>query len=263
MPNAVTTFAYDVANRLIGMSTDKGVTNISSYSYTYDNVGNRISMTDNDGAHNYTYDDVYRLTTATHPQAFNPSESFTYDPVGNRQSSNVSSSYVYDSLNRLIEDDQYTYIYDANGNMINKVDKVSAAINTYQYDSENRLVQVVTPTDVSQYQYDGFGRRISKTVNGVIAKYVYDRENILFELNGSDQIKAKYTHGPGTDEPISVDRDTDGNGTLETTYYYQYDGLGSVTAISDSVGDVVQTYEYDTFGIIVKFFAVNCQTRCL
>ena len=32
------------------------------------------------------------------------------------------------------------------------------------------------------------------------------------------------------------------------TYYYHYDGLGSVVALSDSSGDTVQTYEYSIFG---------------
>jgi RHS repeat-associated protein len=32
------------------------------------------------------------------------------------------------------------------------------------------------------------------------------------------------------------------------TYYYHYDGLGSVVALSDSSGDTVQTYQYSVFG---------------
>jgi len=32
------------------------------------------------------------------------------------------------------------------------------------------------------------------------------------------------------------------------TYYYHYDGLGSVVALSDSAGDTVQTYEYSVYG---------------
>jgi RHS repeat-associated protein len=89
-------------------------------------------------------------------------------------------------------------------------------------------------------------------LNGVVTRYVYDQEDILFEFDENDQIKARYTHGPGIDEPISVDRDTDGDGTLETTYYYHYDGLGSVVAMTDIAGNVVQTYVYDTFGNIVQ-----------
>jgi RHS repeat-associated protein len=171
----------------------------------------------------------------------------------------LSSEYVYDNLNRLLEDDDYVYTYDNNGNLISKVDKVTSDTTVYQYDAEDRLIQVTTPTDIVLYQYDGFGRRIAKTLNGVVTKYVYDREDILFELDENDQIKARYTHGPGIpalpagrDEPISVDRDTNGDGVFDVTYYYQYDGLGSITAITDTSGNVVQTYVYDAFGKIVQ-----------
>jgi RHS repeat-associated protein len=248
-----TTYTFDAASRLTNILTrDPQLVTFNSYIYTYDDVGNRTSMTDNDGLHEYAYDDVYQLEGATHPQAYNPDESFTYDPVGNRLTSHLSSDYVYDNLNRLLEDDGYTYGYDNNGNLITKVDKVSSATTTYQYDAEDRLVQVTTPTDVIQYQYDGFGRRNVRTLNGVVTRYVYDQEDILFEFDENNQIKARYTHGPGIDEPISVDRDTDADGTFDTTYYYHYDGLGSVTVITDASGNVVQTYVYDAFGKIVQ-----------
>jgi YD repeat-containing protein len=42
-------------------------------------------MTDLAGAHNYTYDNIYQLTQATHPSMSN--EQFSYDGVGNRQTS--------------------------------------------------------------------------------------------------------------------------------------------------------------------------------
>jgi RHS repeat-associated protein len=86
----------------------------------------------------------------------------------------------------------------------------------------------------------------------VVTKYVYDQEDILFELDENGQIRARYTHGPGIDEPISVDRDTDSDGTLDTTWYYNFDGLGSVTTLTDSSGNIVQTYVYDSFGNIVN-----------
>ena len=35
-----------------------------------------------------------------------------------------------------------------------------------------------------------------------------------------------------------------------TKYYYHYDGLGSVVALSNSTGNVVERYEYDVFGSV-------------
>jgi RHS repeat-associated protein len=34
-------------------------------------------------------------------------------------------------------------------------------------------------------------------------------------------------------------------------YYYHYDGLGSVAAISDSAGDTVEQYDYDVYGAVL------------
>jgi len=194
----------------------------------------------------------YLLTPYLSPQAFNPAETFAYDPVGNRLTSHRSATHVYDNLNRLLEDDTFTYTYDNNGNLKTKTDKITLQSTTYGYDAENRLIQVITPTDTVQYQYDGFGRRIARILNGTTTRYIYDNEDILLELDVNDNIKARYTHGPGIDEPLSVKRDTNGDGVLDTTYYYHRDGLGSITTMTNSAGSVVQSYTYDAFGNITN-----------
>ena len=193
------------------------------------------------------------MIDATHPQPQNPAENFGYDPVGNRttsQSRGTTRDYSYDNMNRLLGEDQYGYSYDANGNMTSKVDNSNGDTTTYEYDSENRLIQVTTPTSILIYLYDGIGRRVAKTINGVVTKYVYDEKDIILELDENEQIKASYTRTLEIDELISVDRDTTGDGTLETTYFYHRDGLGSITAMTDSSGAVAQTYVYDSFGNI-------------
>ena len=40
----------------------------------------------------------------------------------------------------------------------------------------------------------------------------------------------------------------DVDGQTETWYYYHFDGLGSVIALSDENGDLVESYSYDVFG---------------
>ncbi len=52
---------------------------------------------------------------------------------------------------------------------------------------------------------------------------------------------ARYTQGSGLDEPLAVLRSG-------TTTYYEADGLGSVTSLSNSTGALANTYTYDSFG---------------
>jgi uncharacterized protein RhaS with RHS repeats len=37
-------------------------------------------------------------------------------------------------------------------------------------------------------------------------------------------------------------------GSYAGTYYYHFDGLGSVTALTNSSGNTVEVYEYDVYG---------------
>ena len=151
---------------------------------------------------------------ATHPQATNPAEDFTYDPVGNRLDSHLSTGQVHDLANRLLEDSDFTYTYDANGNLETKTDKGNGDSTVYTYDAENQLIQVQaftlaggsTPILVAEYRYDALGRRIEKDVNGVITRYIYDNEDIVAELDGANIVRATSVHGPGIDEPLAVFR---------------------------------------------------------
>ena len=224
---------------------------MSTNSYVYDNAGNRTSMTNDAGTHNYAYDAIYRLLQATHPAP--PTEQFTYDSVGNRLTDGLGNSYFYNNSNRLLNYNGDTFSYDANGNTTSRVD--SCGTTTYTWDSENRLTgisgfQPDCSTLSASYKYDPFGRRIEKNVNGTVLKYLYDEKEILAEYDGNNQLLTRYIHGKGIDEPISLTR----NGQ---TYFYHTDALGSVIAITDSTGNVVQRYEYDSFGNIVSMLDPN------
>jgi RHS repeat-associated protein len=228
-----TSYNYDLASRLLSITNLPTTINDT---YTYDNVGNRLSIADNNGFHNYVYDSVYRLASAT-----NPAENYSYDPVGNRN----PLSQTYDSGNRLLDDGNYTYTYDHDGNVTKKVKKGTLETTTYTYNSEDQLIGVVTPTQTISYKYDALGRRIEKNVAGTITRYVYDGEDIIQELDGNNQIVATYTHGPGIDEPICLEKNNQ-------KYYYISDGLGSIKAIVDSNGNIAQSYRYDSFGNILS-----------
>jgi RHS repeat-associated protein len=229
----VANYQYDLASQLLSVNNQPSTIN---FAYTYDNVGNRLSLADNNGFHNYVYDNIYRLSTAS-----NPNENYSYDSVGNRN----PLSQTYDSGNRLLDDGTYTYTYDHDGNMTKKMKKGTLETTTYTYNSEDQLIGVTTPTQIITHKYDAIGRRIEKNVAGAISRYVYDGEDIIEELDGNNQVIATYTHGPGIDDPIALDK-------AGQKYYYISDGLGSITALITSNGTIAQTYRYDSFGNILS-----------
>ncbi|MGA1825362.1 MAG: CARDB domain-containing protein [bacterium] len=240
--NLQTLYNYNLNEELILLANKLGEdVDISNYNYGYDTVGNRISMTDSSGQHNYTYDNLYQLLQADHPQI--QAESFSYDPVGNRLISANSSGWDHDAGNKLLNDGDFTYQY-INGCLTQKVSISTGDVTTYTYNSENQLIGITTPDYIISYYYDGLGRRICKEINGLETYYVYDDEDILLILDNSCSIVSQYTHGPGIDEPIKIEQG-------DASYYYITDGLGSIVQIADSTGNIIQEYTYDSFGNIV------------
>jgi len=108
-------------------------------------------------------------------------------------------------------------------------------------------VQSPMPSDWNtiSYVYDPSGRRIEKAYDGqAVMKYLYDGDEIIAEYDATGALVHKYIYGPGVDQPICMIDVADAN----ATYYYHFDGLGSVIALTDSAGAVVNLYEYSIFG---------------
>jgi len=88
------------------------------------------------------------------------------------------------------------------------------------------------------------GKRISKTVDGTTIYTICFDPTMDFDQNGN--IIARYVQNPTMlDEPISIE-------SAQGKFYYLFDGLGSVTGLTDSGGSLVATYSYDAFGNIVS-----------
>ncbi|MFQ5873859.1 MAG: RHS repeat domain-containing protein [Dehalococcoidia bacterium] len=232
----------------------------SQFDYTYDAVRNRITRTTTNGIANYTYDALNRLTEASQPNPVDPlqtlTESFTYDPVGNRNSSHLAAGQLHDAANRLLEDSNFTFSSDANGNLIEQVSKASGDRTGYTYSVENQLIQAekftvaggLLPVLTAAYRYDALGRRIGKEVTAAgsttITHYVYDNADVLLEFDGSNIIQARYVAAPGIDEPLSMLRGAE-------SFFYHVDGLGSVWDITDNTGNLIRSYTYDSFGQLI------------
>lgn len=260
----ITTYAYDSISRLTQIALANGNSATAVYDsvnqltsltyqlaggtarvdYTYNAVGKRVSTVDGAGPHSFMYDNFNQLIAATHPGPINPNETFSYDAVGNRTGSHLSAQYTYDAANRLLSDAKFDYVYNANGSLTEKTERSNGAKMSYSYDAENHLIGISLPGGgLVAYRYDGFGRRIEKKVNGVVTRYIYDGESILLEMDAGNAVVARFTQGPGIDDPISMDRGAN-------SYFYVTDGNGSVTQLTDMTGAVVQSYVYDSFGQI-------------
>ncbi len=98
--------------------------------------------------------------------------------------------------------------------------------------------------DTVTYKYDPGGRRIEKDVDGYKTTYVYDGGNVIAEYDDNVDLASKYIHGARVDELVCMIHVADSN----AVYYYHYDGLGSVIALSDSSGDSCYSYEYSVYG---------------
>ena len=235
--NLVTSYQFDIANQLSQIKNEiNGGSLISQYDYTlYDNVGNRKTLQFIQGAQpqqtiNYAYNNIYEIANVSGDQT----HSYDYDSVANREMAD-GTSYTANNLNQYTSVGATTYLYDGNGNL------VSDGTNTYTYDELNRLLTFSNGITNASYTYDAFDRRISKTVNGVTTYFIYDDSSVIAEYDSLGGLNAEYVLGDQVDEILTMERG--GN-----TYFYFYDGLGSVSEITDNTGAIAENYTYDVYG---------------
>ncbi|RLB37471.1 MAG: hypothetical protein DRH20_07690, partial [Deltaproteobacteria bacterium] len=249
-----TTYNYDSLNRLRSMESrrpDGSV--ISSYTYTLGPSGNRLAVLEHSGRSVvYGYDALYRLTREeiSDPSHGNHVITYSYDAVGNRLTKTDQTGttvYEYDDNDRLISETgpglAFTYGYDANGNRIWKSDAITVSSNTFDY--EDRLISAEGGQVL--YRYDPDGLRIEKRSQGIVTKYVYDRNRkhprVLREENEVGDPVAVFTWGD-TLNPLSMAR---GGGVS----YYLSDGNLNVRTLVNGSRDVTDSYDLDAFGNVL------------
>ena len=102
------------------------------------------------------------------------------------------------------------------------------------------------------YAYDSMGRRVLADADGTQTVYVYDGAQMIAEYSLVSQtltLKKRFIYRPGIDEPVCMI--TYSGGSESGRYFYHFDGLGNVMALSDSSGNVVEEYVYDVYGSVL------------
>jgi RHS repeat-associated protein len=83
---------------------------------------------------------------------------------------------------------------------------------------------------------------------------VYDGQQVVADVDRAGVTRRAYVNGPGIDNILAMVAYSNG---IATTYYYIKDHLGSVHAVADSSGNVVESYRYDAWGRVLGVYDGN------
>lgn len=274
--NRVKDIGYDKARRPIRrryLTTDN--TLIAGFEYDYDRMNNKlleVRLHEFSGQTNtgdvYDYDSLYRLTTfqrnvidprksslnpiAKQENTLNKNQtSYMFDGAGNWTNLMIGKKSYKNKVNKMNEYvmfKNHNQSHDKNGN------RIDSGMYLYKYDFANRLSKVIQKTDnsvIAVYTYDVHNRRTARFVTNTAdfntsVKYLYDGWRGIEEQ--TDSTTQQYVYGAWIDELLTMDKDNNGNGIIDETFFYHCDGRNSISTITDTSGNVIERYTYDAYG---------------
>ena len=206
---------------------------LASSTFSYDSISRLASLTtDVNGA---SYDSTTYLNVSPANQL--ASTTRTNDAYAWSGQLNANLAYTADGLNR------YTgasFTYDANGNL------ASDSANTFVYDVENRLVSRSGGVNAT-LRYDPLGRLYEVVSGTTTRRFLYDGSDLVAEYDASGTLQRRYVHGLGGGDTPRVW--FEGSGVADTARRNLYaDERGSIVAVTDSTGTVLNINTYDEYG---------------
>ncbi len=237
---------------------------VTSVAYEIDAVGRRTSLRSQDGRTVlYEYDASDRLIRELNTTGGQISErSFMYDAAFNRVESLIDglrTTYEYDSNDQLLRefdhDSSIEYSYDQRGQLTSKrtlVNGVQTNVEVYTWNSVGSQTAIDLHGDSTfdiEFDYDSAGNRVGERLAGQNQiRFLVDPTQVLTQVleeyvpHGANS--TAFTIVPNAAGPLSQVRSGQG-------YYYHQDGIGSVIAVSDANGTIVNSYAYTAYGEIV------------
>ena len=241
-------YHYDEQNRLHAHAVTQQEHNLYRRQYDYDKTGNLTRILDTrKGDHHYHYDPLARLTRADHSQ--DQQERFGHDPAGNLLMQDRPGPDIV-AGNRLAMQGDHHYDYDAFGNLIReRRGKEHRLVTEYRYDCQHRLIGITRPDgQTASYRYDPFGRRISKTVDGITTEFFWQGDKLIAEHH-ADRHRS-YIYEPDSFRPLAL---LEGFGPKDTLHFhYQLDHLGTPQELTAPDGEIVWSAHYRAYGQISR-----------
>ncbi|QNN21540.1 RHS repeat-associated core domain-containing protein [Planctomycetales bacterium ZRK34] len=206
-------------------------------------------------------------------------ENFTLDADSNAPLANsTGSDPLHDVAGNLVYDGVFAYKYDA----WNRLVMVKKAYRTSSDSAGDvALGPIIEGSIVDVMRYDGLGRRIEKQVDlardtndnlvedqyginiptsdfAACDHYYYNGQQLVETRDGSDQVTQQFVWGLQyidelvqigvNQDPWNANSETDKENLCERFFYSIHDANYSVVAVLNSVGRVIERYEYDPYG---------------
>lgn len=246
---APVSYGYDSAGRLATIQQGS-----ETYTYGYDELSRRTSLLRPNGVStSYAYDLVGRISRLTHNNAASqPLEDYQY---GYNADNDITSIVSFspgtssplektagpaDAANRVRQFGSNSYDFNANGQTTQKTN--AGGTTQYNWDARGRMTGATLPTGASvNYTYDIFGRQTTRSAGGVITQFLHDGSDVVLDRDSGGGT-VDYLSGVGVDEHLRQSSATTG------PLYALQDHLGSIGALTDTGGNVIERMRYEPFG---------------
>ncbi len=257
----------DVNGRNTGKEIYSGANKVAGEYITYRKVGDRAT--------NMPATVWYATGNKIHE-----SIKYTYDRCGNiseiRENGHLKTKYTYDSLNRLIREDNkycgttFVFSYDQNGNITERceypytlkrgeeLEELECTHYTYDYEGDK-----LKAYNNETFAYNALGNPTvyrGKAVSWLYGKLLANYNGVTFSYNGAGQRISKgnitFTYdsdGRLLKQSNGLEFIYDASGVAgvvynEVKYFYRKDAQGNVVALLNADGEVAVRYEYDAWG---------------